>query len=272
MNRRPLLLATIEGYSTEGGYDRPHEPTSIYSPTISLARHAGPGEAASLWSDYEVVLDMVSELGLDGICLTPEWTRIEPRRGQVSGEAIARYREVFDYAQQRGLHVTVCVVGHVWPAWLGMEAWLLPWVAPELARHARLVASEFEGRFNSLIVFRDGESMIRRGFLEAAAPPWRKGAGDDALNAHEHILAVEHQLREDPHVGPKIVSSFANVEVDDVDQLRALLKSDEFEELHIASLIRGAGPTAAAAGLLSKRDGRWEISASAILRDVLLAR
>ncbi len=74
---------TLEGYAVEGGFDGPGEPATCYSPTIALKRQVGPGGADDLWREYETVLDFVPEMGFDGVRLTIEWARIEPRAGEV---------------------------------------------------------------------------------------------------------------------------------------------------------------------------------------------
>jgi beta-glucosidase/6-phospho-beta-glucosidase/beta-galactosidase len=272
MKPSALVLGTLEGYSVEGGYDRVHEPASIYSPTISLGRHPGPGDGAGLWTDYEQLLDQVGPLGLDGICLTPEWTRIEPRQGHLDEQALTRYRDVAAYAKTRGLHVTIKLVDQVWPAWLGMEAWLMPWVGPCFIEHAKRVMSVLCDVSDSLIVFGDGEGLVQRGFLEETAPPWRRGAKEDALSALEHVQALEHELRSDSTLGPKVVPTFTTIRSDQPDELQRLLQADEFSEIHIATLVRGSGPVASTTGMLSRRDGVWGPSVDRALVEVLATR
>jgi len=271
MKTAPLILGTLEGYSVEGGYDRPHEPATIYSPTIALGRQQGPGDGANLWREYEAVLDLVRELGLDGIRITPEWARIEPRQHHIDSQSIARYHEVLAYAKGLGLHVTVALIDRVWPAWLGMEAWLLPWVVPCVLTHAERVATELGDVFDSLVVFTDGEGLVRRGFVEELGPPWRRGAKDDARSAAIQVENIEHLVRAS-NAGRKVVPTFATVASDVPDQLQSVLRSGDYQEVHVETLVRGGGPVASRAGLLARHDGQWRVSADETLRSVLLAR
>ena len=103
----------------------------------SLGRHDGPGEALDLWHHYEDVLDVVPNLGIDGIRLTLEWARLEPRPGEVNEAAYERYKEVIAHAHAQQLHVTVVLIDAAWPSWLGLEAWLLPWVVPYVRTHVQ---------------------------------------------------------------------------------------------------------------------------------------
>ena len=102
MTGRARLFVTLEGYAVEGGFDQVGAPATCYSPTIALGRHAGPGAADDLWRHYEKVLDFVPGLGFDGIRLSVEWARIEPRADEVDTAALSRYLEVVRHARSLG--------------------------------------------------------------------------------------------------------------------------------------------------------------------------
>jgi beta-glucosidase/6-phospho-beta-glucosidase/beta-galactosidase len=255
---RPFVLATLEGYSVEGGYDRANEPTTCFSPTIALGRHPGPGEADGLWSDYEKVLDVAATLGLDGVRFGVEWARIEPHRDHVDDAALARYHEVLHHATSRGLRVSVCTFGASWPAWLGLEAWLLPWVAPLAVAHVRRVVDVLGADINGLVLFDDADSLVRRGYLEGSAPPWRRRASADAQSASEQISAIVDELRRDTSIGPLLVARAHTIGLDAVALEEA--KQADLDEVYVRALIKGKGPTSASEGLLVKHDGEWRAS------------
>ncbi len=167
---------TIEGYAVEGGLDVAGGPATCYAPSIALGRHAGPGVADDLWHEYERVLDVVAQTRLDGVRLSLEWARIEPRPGLVDEGALARYRAVVLHARSLGLSVTGVIVDAVWPSWLGPEAWLLPWVAPHAIAHARRVCDYLGDALTGLLVFAQPQELVTAGFLSASAPPWRRSA------------------------------------------------------------------------------------------------
>ena len=267
MSNRPRLLATLDGYSVEGGFDRPYEPATCFSPTIALGRHSGPGDADGLWHDYEKVLDLVPGLGIDGVRITTEWARIEPRRNEVSLEALDRYKAVCAYAKSLGLHVTVALVDAVWPAWAGMEAWLLPWVAPYCVENAVRVVSHLGDSVDSVVVFSEPEAIVTRGFVDAASPPWRSNASKDCALAIEQIDDITAAIASHEAVAKKLVTSSALVSLDEVQSVRA--SEETYEEIYIRSLVRGSGPTASALGLLSKHNGVWSVSASKELLETL---
>jgi len=265
MERRPRRYVTLEGYAVEGGFDGPYQPSTCYRPTIALGRHDGPGDADDLWHDYEAVLDLVPAMGFDGVRMTVEWARTEPHRGQFDDAAFERYDDVARYAASLGLAVTLVVVDAAWPAWLGLEAWLLPWVVPLVVEQARRVAESPAA--TGVVVFADERSLVN-GYLDAGGPPWRRGARFDAELARDQIETIRATLGEDPIVGPKLVTSTRSVRVDQPpEQVRSALET-ECDEVHVRSLVRGHGPSASA-GLLVKDDGGWRISASKELLEVL---
>ena len=181
-------------------------PRATHRPSRSGAR-CGPGAADDLWREYETVLDFVPEMGFDGVRLTLEWARIEPRAGEVDDAALARYREVVRHARSIGLGVTIALVDAVWPAWLGQEAWLLPWVVPHVLAHARRVVEYFGDDITGVLVFAQPEELVTMGFLKASAPPWRRSALSSAGFAHaqiEHITdGFDTMTSWDPESSPR---------------------------------------------------------------------
>jgi hypothetical protein len=266
VERRPRRYVTLEGYAVEGGLDGPYQPSTCFRPTIALGRHVGPGDADDLWRDYEQVLDLVPTLGFDGVRLNVEWARVEPHRGQVDGAALERYAEVAQYARSAGLWVTVVIVDAAWPAWLGLEAWLLPWVVPHVIEQARRVVVAVPAA-DGVVVFADAESLVS-GFLDASAPPWRRGGRVDAEMAHDQIDRILASLWSDPIVGPKVVATSSSVRIDQpLADIKAAL-SVQCDELYVRSLLKGHGPSAGA-GLLSKSADGWRVDAPDELLDAL---
>ena len=261
---------TLEGYAVEGGFDRPYEPTTCYMPTIALGRHDGPGDAAGVWDQYREVIGFAPELGFEGVRLTLEWTRIEPHRGSVDDEALGRYVEMVAFANSLGLAVSVVLVDAAWPAWLGLEAWLLPWVAPCVVEHAVRVVAALDGLDVTYVAFADPRSLVSGGFLDATRPPWRRGARADAIAADRQLRSVVAQLRGDSNFGalfsdPRTIVT-TGLDAESIARARA---SIGVREVHVRSLVAGSGPTGGFRGLLERRGDAWTIVASEGLRRVL---
>jgi beta-glucosidase/6-phospho-beta-glucosidase/beta-galactosidase len=262
MTERPRLFVTLEGYAVEGGFDRSGEPMTCYSPTIALGRHPGPGAADNLWHDYERVLDLVPGLGFDGVRLTVEWARVEPRDGIVDDAALLRYQEVVRHARALGLGVSIAIVDAAWPSWLGQEAWLLPWVVPHVLDHARRIVAAFTDA-TGFILFAQPQELVTRGFLMGAAPPWRKSALKDASFANAQIAGIISTLTDDVVVGPRLVQRSTVVSLDaGPEELGRVRSTPDIDELYVRSLMRGTGPTSVRVGLLELHEGDWRLNAS----------
>ena len=248
-------LATLEGYAVEGGYDRPGGPTTCFAATGALGRHGVPGAADELWRDYEEVIDLAATLGLDGVRVTLEWARLAPERDVFDDEAAQRYRRALQRARERGLWVSAVLVDRAWPAWAGQEAWLLPWVEPVFLRHAQRTLEYFFEYVERFVPFSDAEALVRRGFIEGLAPPWRRGAKDDARAASENVARFEASVRA---LAPdKMVKDFRVLGADVDPEVLSRARSDvAAEELHLRSLVRGVGPGASRAGLLARHAGQ----------------
>jgi beta-glucosidase/6-phospho-beta-glucosidase/beta-galactosidase len=263
MTDRPRLFVTLEGYAVEGGFDQAGGPATCYSPVIALGRQRGPGAADDLWHHYESVLDFAPELGFDGVRLTVEWARIEPRADEIDTAALSRYLDVVRHARSLGLDVTVALIDAVWPAWLGQEAWLLPWAAPYVLAHARRVVEHFGDHITGVLAFAQPQELVADGYLTASAPPWRRSALVDASFAHAQIGRIMDELREDDLVGPKLVTSSAVTTLDVApEDLAAARSSFVGSEFYVRSLVRGTGPTSVSAGLLVQHANQWRVSAS----------
>jgi beta-glucosidase len=262
MSPRARLLLTLEGYAVEGGLDGSGQPKTCYAPTIALGRHGGPGAADDLWHSYEEVLDLVPQLGVDGVRLTLEWARLEPRPGEIDEAAFARYGEVIAHARSLGLDVTVVLVDAVWPSWLGQEAWLLPWVVPHVLSHARRVVERYGELVTGVVPFAQALELVTNGFLRQSAPPWRKSALKDASFAHAQIAAIEDALRADDSVAATLVATVATLDLDVAPEvLRDAREHLEVDEIYLRSLLRGSGPTSVMNGLLVRHGERWRVQA-----------
>lgn len=247
MSKHPRVLASLSAYACEGGFDGRYQPATCFTPTISLGRHPGPGDAEGLWEDYEVVMDVASEVGLAGVCLEISWARLEPRRGQRDQAALERYARVISHAQKQGLHVGVAAIDAAWPAWLGLEAWLMPWVVPVAIDYAAWVVSSLPADSFSVFAAHD---QLTRGFLDASAgPPWRRGAHQDAVSAAKNLEDIEVQSRASSSLFVRSIGI-------DLDEVSSAADYD-VDEVHARSLVRGSGPLRSDRGLIARRGTHW---------------
>jgi hypothetical protein len=258
---RPEILITLEGYAVEGGLDVPGGPYTAHNAAIALGQVAGPDHGDRLLERYDEVLSCIADVGVDGIRLTPEWARLAPTPDTLDDTALARYVDVVAEAQTRGLSVTIVLVDSTWPAWLGPDAWMLPWVHDVVLAHARRIALAMPSA--SIIAFSDAASLVQRGYLEAAGPPWRRRAREEAALATASLARLNELLRADELVGPRLVPSFI---AGTASELTTAARTAA--QWHVRSALRGRGVTAAPEGLFVERDGHFVPGSAA--RDLAL--
>jgi len=264
------VFVTLDGYAVEGGFDGPRQPATCFTPTVALGRHDGPGEGAGLWRDYEEVLELVPGLGVDGVRLSLEWARIEPRRGVIDDAAVDRYVRAVSFARGLGLEVVVVLVDQAWPSWLGLEAWLLPWVEPCVVEHARTMATIFGDVIDEMVIFADRRALVTGGYLDATVPPWRRGAHADAVAADRQLHSIVNALRDDALVGTMMVDTLNSVTIGlSVGEIARTRANDQIDRVFVRSLVAGAGPTGSPTGLAVRHATHWAIEADEELLAVL---
>lgn len=265
MTSRPLLFGVIDGYASEGGFDVPGGIATCYAPAVGLGRVASPGNGDDLWSNYEAVFRAAKAIGLDGVALTVEWARVAPHYDTVDHAAWERYREMLTSARAAGLEVSITVVGEVWPSWLGQEAWLLPWVEDEFALHVERLMTTLGDLIHSVRLFT--RDVASDGFLHGAIPPWRTRARDDARDALAAIERMSGRAAARPDVASKVRrTKDVLAQLPESVWSTVLARQDEFDEIHIATLLPGDGPTALDAYLLRRGDTGYEGELPAALR------
>jgi hypothetical protein len=131
-------------------------------------------------------------------------------RGEIDTAALERYAQVARHAASLGLGVTAVIVDAAWPAWLGLEAWLLPWVVPHVIEQARRVVVTLDS-LSGVVIFASPDELVTGGFVESSSPPWRRAARVDASLARKQIDSILATLSADPIVGPKIVATTRTV-------------------------------------------------------------
>jgi beta-glucosidase/6-phospho-beta-glucosidase/beta-galactosidase len=126
------------GYQAEGGYNGPGEPLNNWAWAESNGDVVPSGRTSDFWTLANEDFQRCRELGLNAFRMSVEWARIQPDAtlGPVAGLAPGSAPPAFDeralysYAQRiadcrkHGLEPIITLHHFVWPAWLGLDAWL----------------------------------------------------------------------------------------------------------------------------------------------------
>lgn len=266
----PRLLGHLSGYATEGGIDGRFQPTTVYSPLIHLHKTHGPELAENLWEEYEAVIDVAGEVGLDGIRLDVAWARLEPRHGDYRHEALQRYDDLVRYAQAKGMWVTVCLVDTAWPAWLGAEAWLFPWVETELYDYVRWATTGLSA--DGFILFANARQLVN-GYVSAACAPWREGALADADTVARNLQRYRETIEGQPLAHGRWVRDWQNVFVGAMEKgLDDALAGAHPEEFCLRPLVGGYGPLGTTSALVVRGADGWIIGNRSVAEELRLRR
>jgi beta-glucosidase len=128
------------GYQSEGGYNGPGEPLNNWAWAETDGDVVPSGRTSDFWNLSHEDFARCREMGVNAFRLSIEWSRIQP--GTVLGEKAGLApgappppfdeRALYSYAQRladcraNGLEPIVTLHHFVWPAWLGLDAWLKP--------------------------------------------------------------------------------------------------------------------------------------------------
>jgi beta-glucosidase/6-phospho-beta-glucosidase/beta-galactosidase len=268
VSTRAVVLGTLDGFSVEGGYDIAGGPTTCYAAASHLGMCAPTGDGPRLWERYEDAIDAAASLGLDGVRLSVEWARVEPRPQRRDVAALARYRRAIEHARSLGLRVTAVALDAAWPSWLGLEPWLMAWTEPEFARHVGALAEELGDVLDGLVTFARPRELVDGGLLRASGPPWRRSAGADAGTARSRISAMHERALQHPAVGA-LARTFTEVPVVADASALATMIASATGEVHLRSLVRGVGPTASPGALLEDTGRGWSAAHGDLLASAL---
>jgi beta-glucosidase len=128
------------GYQAEGGYNGPDEPQNNWAWAENQGDVVPSGRTADFWNLAHEDFERCRQLGLNCFRMSLEWSRIQPlttlgaKSGLAPGEAPPPFDEgaLYSYAQRiadcraQGLEPIITLHHFVYPAWLGLDAWLKP--------------------------------------------------------------------------------------------------------------------------------------------------
>jgi beta-glucosidase/6-phospho-beta-glucosidase/beta-galactosidase len=128
------------GYQSEGGYNGPGEPLNNWAWAEREGDVVPSGRTADFWTLASEDFGRCRQMGLNAFRMSIEWSRIQPVTvlGPLSGLADGAEpppfdeRALYSYAQRiadcraHGLEPIITLHHFVYPAWLGLDAWLKP--------------------------------------------------------------------------------------------------------------------------------------------------
>jgi len=128
------------GYQAEGGYNGPGEPLNNWAWAENQGDVVPSGRTSDFWTLAHEDFQRCRDMGLNAFRMSVEWSRVQPVTLLDSTEGIAPGEEpppfddraLYSYAQRiadcraHGLEPFITLHHFVYPAWLGLDAWLKP--------------------------------------------------------------------------------------------------------------------------------------------------
>jgi beta-glucosidase len=207
------------------------------------------GRACDWWVNAERDFDAAARMGLNALCLSLEWSRIEPSPGQWDDRALARYRQMLAALRARGIEPVVTLHHFTHPLWFEERgAFLAPGAIPLFARYTAKVVEELGGLCDFWCTFNEPNVYAIRGYQLGGWPPGRagdlRGAARVLANMARAHAAAYHQIH---HLQPTARAGWAqHYNLFDpahswspLDRLVAGVQDSGFNEAFSQAVLRG---------------------------------
>jgi beta-glucosidase len=146
------------------------------------------GQACDWWENAEADLDRAAEMGLNGLRLSVEWSRIEPRPGEFDDSALERYGEILRGLRERDIEPMVTLHHFTDPCWLAEQGgWENPETIGLFARFTRRVVEPLGQHCDLWCTVNEPNVYGYMGYLEGSFPPG-KSDFKTAMRVIRHLL------------------------------------------------------------------------------------
>ncbi|PSO07917.1 hypothetical protein B9Q04_08340, partial [Candidatus Marsarchaeota G2 archaeon BE_D] len=136
-----------------------------------------PTDGARHIERFREDFDLAKKLGLSCFRSGVEWSRVEPRQGEFSKDALAFYREYYSELSSRGLKVFATLHHFTNPPWIhGLGGWLSRQVGAEFLKYVEVVVSEIGDKVDYLLLYNEPSIYAYMAYLkgQGGLPPYKK--------------------------------------------------------------------------------------------------
>jgi len=141
-------------------------------------KHGDTSKVACDWwhgERYRDDFELAARLHHNAHRLSIEWSRLEPREGEWSADAVAFYRRVLTALRERGMTPLVTLHHFTNPRWLVEQgAWETEAVVPLFARFAERAAREFGDLCDCWITLNEPNVYAFTSYVNGRWPPGKK--------------------------------------------------------------------------------------------------
>lgn len=134
------------------------------------------GLACDHFRRYDDDFALLAELGQTSHRLSLEWSRIEPRPGELSHAALDHYRRVLESLRSRGIEPIVTLHHFSNPIWLAEQGgWMRRDAVGRFARYAKRVVREYRDLVRYWVTINEPGVYASQGWILGVWPPNRVG-------------------------------------------------------------------------------------------------
>jgi beta-glucosidase len=156
----------------------------------------GSGDACDHYRRFRQDFDLARALGHNCHRLSIEWSRIEPREGIYSHEAIQHYRDVLEALRDRGIEPLVTLHHFTLPQWLARDGgWQNPRTIAHFSRYTALIVRAYGDLVRRWITINEPVAYVYKSYIAGEWPPGIRdyGAAGRVLRnlLHAHVAAYQ---------------------------------------------------------------------------------
>jgi beta-glucosidase len=159
------------------------------------------GDACRHYELYEQDFDLVKNLNHKAHRLSIEWSRIEPKEGEFSREAVEHYVKVIKALRSRGIEPLVTLHHFTNPIWFaGQGGWANPSCVKSFLRYCDLVTRELSPYVHFWFTINEPSVYFSHSFLWGMWPPQQrsflktKAVHDHMIEAHIQAYRLIHKI------------------------------------------------------------------------------
>ncbi|MDO5534869.1 MAG: family 1 glycosylhydrolase [Propionibacteriaceae bacterium] len=205
---RELLIGVATSSAQIEGGDRNNNWYDWAQMPGTIADGSSPVRATDHWNRWREDTALMAELGLQTYRMSVEWSRIEPRPGEIDRGALERYRDEVAAVREAGLVPLVTLHHFSHPSWFaGLGGWTAA-VAPERFLALVEVVVEALGEYvTDWVTINEPNVYATQAYLFGEGPPGTRdwGAVRATLRhmtiAHIRAYRLIHRLQPDAKVG-----------------------------------------------------------------------
>lgn len=205
---RDLLIGVATAATQIEGGDRNNNWYDWAQLPGTVADGSTPLRATDHWRRWREDTELMAELGLQCYRMSVEWSRIEPRPGEIDRRALDRYREEIEAIRAAGIEPLVTLHHFSHPSWFqGLGAFTSPHSVERFLQFARVVVEHLGDLVTDWVTINEPNVYAVQAYLYGQAPPARtdwvalRATLRHMTIAHVCAYRLIHDLQPDAKVG-----------------------------------------------------------------------